>query len=71
MIVMRERERGWGLFALLLLYYMYCFNVFLSFNVACVYCLFLIVPVICNCGISWSHSLTFQDQNCIKLRQTS
>ena len=23
----RERERGWGLFALLLLYYMNCFNV--------------------------------------------
>ena len=44
MIVMRERERGWGLFALLLLYYMYCFNVFFSFNVACVYCLFLIAP---------------------------
>ena len=44
MIVMRERERGWGLFALLLLYYMYCFNVFFSFNVVCVKCLFLIVP---------------------------
>ena len=40
----RERERGWGLFTLLLLYYMYCLNVFFSFNVACVYCLFLIVP---------------------------
>ena len=39
-----EKERKRGLFALLLLYYMYCFNVFFSFNVAFVYCLFLIVP---------------------------
>ena len=63
----RERE-GWGLFALLLLYYMNCFNVCFLFL------LHVLMPlphcamgwsVVCICGMSWSHSLSFQDQNCI------